>query len=99
MMPAPDQTRDDQNGDITVTIVHSANALRVLTILPSIFKGEHVKFTKHVTILKGKDITVEFDQPRPIHVDGETIPNVTTYTARSALLNAKKEAQEAASAK
>jgi diacylglycerol kinase family enzyme len=50
---------------------------------PSIFKGEHVKKTKIVKVFSGKEITVEFDRPTAIQIDGETILGVTKYTARS----------------
>lgn len=37
-----------------------------------------------VDILEGHEITVEFDRPTALQIDGETIPGVTSYTARSA---------------
>ena len=51
-------------------------------IFPNIFKGTHVKSTKNVTVLSGKEITVKFDQPRTLQIDGETVFNVTEYTVR-----------------
>ena len=50
-------------------------------IFPSIFKGEHVKKEKYVTVLKGKNITVKFDSPRALQIDGETVLDVEEYTA------------------
>jgi len=32
---------------------------------------------------------VEFDRPTPLQIDGETILDVTNYTARSALCKSK----------
>ena len=61
-------------------------------IFPSIFKGKHIKKVKNVTVLEGKEITVEYDQPRPAQIDGETVLNVSSYTARSALFAKKEEA-------
>lgn len=49
-------------------------------MFPSIFKGEHVKKKKNVAILTGKNITVIFDRPNPLQIDGETVLNVTSYT-------------------
>jgi hypothetical protein len=40
----------------------------------------------------GHEITVEFDQPTPLQIDGETILDVTSYTAKSAVKSAVKEA-------
>ena len=48
-------------------------------IFPSIFKGEHIRHQKNVTILEGHDIRVEFDRPTPLQIDGETIPDVSRY--------------------
>ena len=48
---------------------------------PGIFKGEHVKHKDMVEVLSGKRITVEFDKPQSLQIDGETILGVTSYTA------------------
>lgn len=36
-----------------------------------------------VEILQGHNITVEFDRPTALQIDGETIPNVTEYSVRA----------------
>ena len=46
-------------------------------------------YYKKVTVLTGKEITVEFSEPRSLQVDGETITGVKSYTARSAKVLAK----------
>ena len=51
-------------------------------IFPSIFKGTHVKHEKNITVFSGKDITVKFDRPTPLQIDGETHLNVTEYTVK-----------------
>ena len=81
MMPTPEQKRN--SGEISVLIFHNASKLRLLSIFPSLFKGEHVKYTKYVTVLKGKEITVKYDNPRPLQVDGETILDVPECTAKA----------------
>ena len=83
-MPTPNQDRLNPEGELSVMIFHDTNAIQTLIIFPKIFKGEHVKKDKKVTVLTGKKITVEFSAPRPLQIDGETIPNVTSYTAESA---------------
>ena len=80
MIPTPEQNRKDDT--ISVMIFHGTGKLKSLMIFPSIFKGEHVKHTKHITVLSGKQITVKYDSPRPLQIDGETISGVTEYTAR-----------------
>ena len=83
MMPAPEQKRLDNSGKLTLMVFHGSSALKTLMIFPSLFKGEHVKHTKHVTIFEGKDITVTFDKPTTLQIDGETVLNVTTYSAHA----------------
>lgn len=80
MYPTPGQTREDDH--LSVLVFHGSGKLKTLMIFPSIFKGEHVKKEKYVTVLSGKEITVKFDEPRPVQVDGETILEVSEYTAK-----------------
>lgn len=80
---APDQQRSDINGEITSIIVHNLSRFRILTVFPSIFKGTHVKYTKFVAVKKGKEVTVEFDRPVALQLDGETIPEVRSYTVKA----------------
>ena len=89
MMPTPKQDRLNEDGNLSVMIFHDTTSIQTLMIFPSIFKGEHIKKDKKVTVLSGKEITVEFSSPRPLQIDGETIPNVKSYTARSSKVLAK----------
>ena len=81
MIPAPEQARNC--GRLSIMLFHGAGRLRALCVFPGIFKGKHVKHTKMVAVHTGREITVEFDRPTPLHIDGETIPGVTGYTARA----------------
>lgn len=83
MMPTPAQDRR-AGGKLSAMVFHGSGKLRTLMIFPSLFKGEHIKHTKHVKVLAGKEITVEFDRPTALQIDGETILGVTSYTARLA---------------
>ena len=89
MMPTPAQDRLNESGELSVMIFHDTTSIQTLMIFPSIFKGEHIKKDKKVTVLTGKEITVEFSAPRPLQIDGETIPNVKSYSARSAKVLSK----------
>lgn len=80
MIPAPEQRRE--NDDISVMVFHGKSKLKTLMIFPSLFKGEHVKKTKNVSVFSGKEITVKFNEPRTLQIDGETVIGVTEYTAR-----------------
>ncbi len=81
MMPTPQQDRT-AGEKLSVMVFHSSGKLKTLMIFPSLFKGEHIKHTKHVDIWAGKEIAVEFDRPTALQIDGETILDVTSYTAR-----------------
>lgn len=82
MIPTPGQTRLNEEKTLSVLSFHGSGKLKSLIMFPAIFKGEHVKYKKHIQVLSGKEITVEFDRPTPLQIDGETVPNVTKYTAR-----------------
>ena len=83
MIPAPEQKRDDPEKMLSLTLFHTSGRLKTLMIFPSIFKGEHVKNEKYVAVLKGREITVEFDSPRALQIDGETVLDVLSYTAKA----------------
>ena len=89
MMPTPEQKRN--SGTLSTMVFHNSGKLKTLMIFPSLFKGEHIKHTKHVDILEGKEITVEFDRPTSLQIDGETILGVTSYTATAQKTAAIKE--------
>ena len=89
MIPAPVQSRD--SGKLSVMLFHGAGRFRTLCFFPGIFKGKHVKHKRMVAVHTGHEITVEFDRPTPLQIDGETIPDVTKYTARSAAYNRKRK--------
>lgn len=83
MMPAPGQDRLAPDRQLSLAVMHCRNRLKALCIFPSIFKGAHIKHGDVVSIHQGKEIAVEFDRPAPLQIDGETVPNVTSYTARA----------------
>ena len=83
MMITPAQDRLNPEMDLSIAIVTTKSRLRLLTIFPLIFKGNHVKYEKVITISKGKEVTVKFDRPTALQIDGETIVGVTEYTAKS----------------
>ena len=82
MMPAPEQDRN--SGKLSLMLFHGTGRLRALCLFPGIFKGKHVKHKSWVAVHTGQEITVEFDRPTPLQIDGEVILDVTGYTARAA---------------
>ena len=83
IMPAPQQDRKNPDGTLSVTIFHGTNRLSTLCIFPNFFKGTHLKYTKAITLLTGKEITVKFSEPRALQVDGETVLDVKEYTVKA----------------
>ena len=80
MMPCPAQDRLNGKEILSSCAWHDSGKLLTLIFFPSFFKGEHVKHKKYVDVRAGKKITVEFDSPRPLQIDGETIDGVTKYS-------------------
>ena len=85
MMAAPRQERNRGDGTLSVVVMHGAGKLRTLMLFPSIFKGRHVQNEKLVQIRTGHEITVKFDRPTALQIDGETILDVTEYKAVSGI--------------
>lgn len=83
MMAAPTQVRNNDEGLLSLTMIHKGGNLRVLCVFPTIFKGKHINHTKIVAQHKGRDITVKFDRPVPLQIDGEIVEGVTEYRAYS----------------
>ena len=81
--PAPAQDRNDPEGKVSAMVFHGSGRLKTLMIFPSLFKGAHVKYKKQISIFEGKEITVKFDAPRALQVDGETVLGVTEYTVKA----------------
>lgn len=80
VMIAPMQNRLASDNSVTVVLAHCKSPLRLLFIYPSIFKGKHVKYTNVVQFHQGKEITVSFDKPTALQIDGEVIRDVLSYT-------------------
>lgn len=85
MMPTPGQDRLSPDKKLSTLILFGSGKLKTLIVFPKIFKGEHVRRTEMVEVLSGHDITVEFDRPTAIQIDGETIRGVTKYSARACI--------------
>lgn len=79
MMPTPNQERLGSDRTLSVMVFHGSGKLQTLAVFPSIFKGKHIAHTRFIEVLSGHEITVEFDRPTPLQIDGEFIHNVTSY--------------------
>lgn len=80
MMIAPQQNRNDSDGKISVLVAHNLSRFKILTLFPSIFKGKHTKYTKYIDLVKCNDISVKYDCPCTLQMDGEPVFNVDSYS-------------------
>lgn len=83
MMAAPTQQRNNKDGLLSLMLMHKGGKLRTLSVFPSIFNGKHINHTKTVALHHGHDITVKFDRPVALQIDGEVVRNVREYRAYS----------------
>ena len=83
MMVAANQDRNDPAGTVSVSLMYGSGKLKTLMVFPSIFKGEHVKHTEMCKVLTGHEITVKFDRPTALQIDGETVVGVTEYSVKA----------------
>ncbi len=83
MMIAPGQDRKNAERTVSVSLLYGSGKLKTLIVFPSIFKGEHIKHTEMCKVLTGHEITVKFDRPTALQIDGETILGVTEYSVFS----------------
>ena len=86
MMITPSQDRLNVERELSIVVVPCKRRLKLLTVFPKIFKGNHVKHTDIFKLYKGTSVCVEFDRPVALQIDGETILGVTKYTAKSSSL-------------
>lgn len=93
MNATPDQKRDDPEGTLSVMLFYGKGRLATLMAFPSIFEGKHVEKKNMVAVHTGKEISVTFDSPAPVQIDGETILGITSYKAKAhSLVDTKIEA-------
>ncbi len=80
---APSQDRLNPAGTVSAAVIYHGSRLGTLLAFPKITKGEHTAMTKIFDVREGHEITVKFDTPCALQVDGETYLGVTEYTVLS----------------
>ena len=83
MMPTPAQDRLDPEGKVSVMVCHDAGKMKALIMFPNIFSGEHLKYKDIIEVYTGKEVTVRFDRPTALQIDGETVKGVTEYSVKA----------------
>lgn len=83
MNMAPAQDRLNEEKTLSLVVLHDSGKLGTLMVFPKIFEGQHVSHDKICSVHTGQDITVKFDKPTALQIDGETVVGVTEYRAFS----------------
>jgi YegS/Rv2252/BmrU family lipid kinase len=84
MMMAPDASLQD--GMLDIVLVADAPKLRFLRLLPTVFKGEHVK-QPNVEVLRAREVRISAERPFTMYADGDPIADlpVTVRTVPAAV--------------
>ena len=90
MMATPHQNRKNENGTVSLMVLHDCSNVRILIAFPGVYEGKHVKLKKLVDFYEGHDITVEFSRPTALQIDGETVVGVTSYSVKTATAMSKE---------
>lgn len=70
MLMAPSASPDD--GTLDVVMVGQVSKLRFLQLLPTVFKGEHVR-QRAVSVSRAREVVVAADRPFTMYADGDPI--------------------------
>ena len=95
MMCAPGQDRLNPDGTVSLMVMRCRSKLRTLLLFPTIFKGNHIKATKIVSVFKGHEIHVRFDRPTALQIDGEVYSGVSEYSVTTATAVKRRSTEEA----
>ena len=83
MICTPAQDRLSDKHTVSNMTMTGLSKIKTLLVFSTIFKGEHIKHKEMVTVTEGCEITVKFDRPTALQIDGETVTGVTEYTVCS----------------
>lgn len=83
MMIAPNQDRLNEKHTVSLVVMHGKGKLATLIAFPSIFTGKHIEKTEMISVFEGHNITVSFDKPTSLQIDGETILGVSEYSVNT----------------
>lgn len=64
-----------EDGYFHVCVINRASKMKLLFLFPSIFKGKHINFKKHVEIFKAKKIRIITEDKAYLNIDGEIYDN------------------------
>jgi diacylglycerol kinase (ATP) len=77
--PQADRTRND----LDLVVVKKVSKLLLFFIFPTIYLGLHVYFKKWVTVYRGQSMSITFDQPTYLQIDGDVEYPIETFSAHA----------------
>ncbi|QTQ16859.1 diacylglycerol/lipid kinase family protein [Treponema parvum] len=80
MKVAPEQDRLAKDKTVSFVAAHSLKRRQTFRIFPEFLSGKYVRHKNYIDVIPAKKITVTFDNPVTIQIDGESFPNVTSYS-------------------
>lgn len=83
IMATPFQDRNNPNREVSVYVFRGKFRISSLFILSKSFKGEQIAYENNYFVHTGKNILIEFDKPRALQIDGETISDVYSYSVQA----------------
>lgn len=67
---------------LEVLVAHDITTAKILRLFPSIYRGKHLKYKEHVTLLSGKEIIIESSEDSIMQIDGEHHYNIKKIEVR-----------------
>jgi len=64
---------ETDDGYFHICLVKDVSNLKILFLFPSIFKGQHLKYSKYVEIFKAKKLVVKNSDIKNLNIDGEIV--------------------------
>lgn len=83
MQIAPMQDRFNKENTVTVVVAYGCSNLKILSVFPKIFNGDHVSHKEILDFHTAHEVKVEFDKPTALQIDGETVSNVFSYSVKA----------------
>lgn len=83
LMMGADQDRLNPDHEVTVIVYSGKSRFLALCKFPTVIFGKHPIFKKTVFLMKGHEVTVKYDKPKALQIDGETFLNVSEYSVKT----------------
>lgn len=84
LMCAPDQNRLNKEKTISFVLANTRSRLSLIPVFLGVFKGTHVKYKKIVHVFTCHNVSVQFEKPTSLQIDGEVLLNVKEYRIETA---------------